>query len=129
MPDLSVKDQLGITRFKFQVENGVVYKTVHYFLMVTSQKKLFPQEEEGLLDAKWFNFDEAMKALEYDTDQEVVWRGLERISGKKLPMPKVSKKKRGFDGGHRGSVKRGRRQMKGSEKPGSVARKSTKIHS
>lgn len=78
--DLSVKNQLGVTRFRFQAETAVVHKTVHYFLMTTNQKDLTPQQEEGLLEAVWFPVDEAIRQLEYDTDKEIVQRGKERIT-------------------------------------------------
>lgn len=81
LTDLSVKNQLGVTRFKFQVEDAVVHKTVHYFLMTTNQYRLTPQAEEGLLEAKWFPIDEAIKQLAYDTDQEIVSRAKERLLG------------------------------------------------
>ena len=85
LKDLSVKNQLGVTRFKFQAEETVVHKTVHYFLMTTTQKELTPQAEEALLDAKWFTFSEALSSLEYDTDQEVVRRAEEVLTGTKRP--------------------------------------------
>lgn len=83
--DLSVKNQLGVTRFKFQAENALVYKTVHYFLMVTQQKQLQPQVEEGLLEAAWFPIEEAITNLEYDTDQDIVGRARDRLRGETLP--------------------------------------------
>ncbi len=85
LTDLLVKDQLGVTRFKFQAEDAIVYKTVHYFLMTTQQKQLTAQAEEGLLEAAWFPLDEAIALLEYDTDQAIVQRAKERILG--LPSP------------------------------------------
>ncbi|MEX2055252.1 MAG: NUDIX domain-containing protein [Candidatus Andersenbacteria bacterium] len=81
LTDLSVKNQLGVTRFRFQVEDALVYKTVHYFLMITQQKTLTPQADEGLLEAAWFPIEEAIKALEYDTDQDIVQRALARVTG------------------------------------------------
>lgn len=81
LTDLSVRDQLGVTRFKFQAEEALVFKTVHYFLMTTGQKQLTPQAEEGLLAATWFPIDEAIKKLEYDTDQDIVKRAKEKITG------------------------------------------------
>lgn len=80
--DLSVKDELGVTRFTFQAEEALVKKTVHYFLMLTQQKQLTPQTEEGLLAAAWFPIDEAIQALAYDTDQMIVSRARERLTGK-----------------------------------------------
>jgi len=79
--DLSIKDQLGVTRFAFQAEDALVKKTVHYFLMVTNQKQLIPQAEEGMIDAQWFSFDEAIKNLAYDTDQEIVAKAKAKITG------------------------------------------------
>lgn len=79
--DLSVKNQLGISRFTFQAEGTLVAKTVHYFLMITQQKSLTPQAEEGLLRAEWFPIEEAIKELAYDTDQEIVTRALEQLRG------------------------------------------------
>lgn len=81
--DLSVKNELGVTRFKFQAETAMVYKTVHYFLMLTNQKHLAPQVEEGLLEAQWFPIDEAIRILPYDTDQEIVRRAEVVLTGKK----------------------------------------------
>lgn len=81
--DVSVKDQLGITRFTFQAEEALVRKTVHYFLMTTGQKKLMPQAEERFLDAAWFPIDVAIRTLEYDTDQEIVARAKEKLTGER----------------------------------------------
>ena len=89
--DLSVKDELGVTRFKFQAETALVYKTVHYFLMVTNQKILSPQTEEGLLEAKWFPIDEAVSALAYDTDQDIVLRAREVLLGRNEPRARPAK--------------------------------------
>jgi len=87
--ELSVKNQLGVTRFKFQVEDAVVYKTVHYFLMVTQQKQLQPQLEEGLLEAAWFPIETAIEQLEYDTDQDIVRRARDRLRGETLPSRRL----------------------------------------
>lgn len=79
--DLSVKNELGVTRFKFQAETALVLKTVHYFLMLTNQKTLTPQAEEGLLEAQWFPIDEAVPMLAYDTDKDIVARAREILTG------------------------------------------------
>lgn len=76
---LTVKNQLGVSRFAFQAEQVLVRKTVHYFLMFTQQKQLTPQHEEGLLEAAWFPIDEAIQVLAYDTDQEIVRRAGQRL--------------------------------------------------
>jgi ADP-ribose pyrophosphatase YjhB (NUDIX family) len=85
LTDLSVKNELGVTRFRFQAETAVVHKTVHYFLMLTNQKNLTPQIEEGLLEARWFPIDDAIRALAYDTDQDIVLRAREVLLGRDGP--------------------------------------------
>lgn len=82
LSDLTVKNQLGVTRFTFQAEGTLVAKTVHYFLMLTQQEQLTAQQEEGLLEAAWFSIDEAIDNLAYDTDQEIVRRAKERLLGR-----------------------------------------------
>jgi ADP-ribose pyrophosphatase YjhB (NUDIX family) len=83
--DLSVKDQLGVTRFSFQAEEALVQKTVHYFLMTTQQTQLTPQKEEDLIDATWQPFAKAVQMLAYDTDQDMVLRAQQRLTGKTPP--------------------------------------------
>ena len=85
LKDLSVKDQLGVARFTFQAEDALVRKTVHYFLMTTTQKNLLPQKEESFLDAAWFPIDVAMATLEYDTDQKIVSTAKEKLTGQRNP--------------------------------------------
>lgn len=88
LTDLSVKDQLGVTRYAFQAEGALIRKTVHYFLMTTQQKKLTPQQEEHFLDAKWVPIDEAMRLLAYETDQETVSRAAAKLTGQPNPKRK-----------------------------------------
>ena len=85
--EMEVKEQLGTTRFVFQAETALVKKTVHYFLMVTEQKELVPQAEEGFIDAGWFPIDVAIDMLEYDTDQDIVSKAKAILEGK---VPAVS---------------------------------------
>lgn len=81
LSDLSVKNELGITRYTFQAESAVVRKKVHYFLMLTQQKQLTPQAEEGILAAEWMPIDKAVEMLEYETDKEIVRRARQRLVG------------------------------------------------
>lgn len=100
--DLSVKDQLGVTRFSFQAEGTLVKKTVHYFLMITQQKQLTPQAAEGLIEANWFSFDEAIKNLAYDTDQMIVAKAKAKLTGQATPHPRHGRgPRRGYPRIHR----------------------------
>lgn len=78
---LSVKDQLGVTRYSFQAEEALVKKTVHYFLMTTDQKRLTPQIEENLIAAAWHPIDEAITCLEYDSDKNIMAKAREKLTG------------------------------------------------
>jgi len=82
---LSLKSQLGVTKYSFQAENALVKKKVHYFLMATNQRKLTPQAEEGLIDAAWAPIDKAIELLAYDTDQEIVARARQKLLGHRPP--------------------------------------------
>ncbi|HLC49460.1 MAG TPA: NUDIX hydrolase [Candidatus Andersenbacteria bacterium] len=86
--DLVVKEQLGTTQFVFQAEDVLVKKTVHYYLMVTEQAELKPQEEEGFVEAKWFPISVAITMLEYDTDQDIVAKAQVILEGKTTFVPK-----------------------------------------
>ena len=89
--DLIVKEQLGTTRFVFQAEQALVKKTVHYFLMVTTQQELHPQHEEGFLEAGWFPLGLASTMLEYDTDQNIVAKAQQILEGKPMPQKPFTK--------------------------------------
>lgn len=83
--ELTVRQQLGTTRFVFQAEEALVKKTVHYFLMITTQQELKPQAEEGFIDAGWFPIGVAITMLEYDTDQDIVAKAQAILEGKPMP--------------------------------------------
>lgn len=121
---LSIKEQLGITRYSFQTEEALIRKTVHYFLMTTSQKKLTPQKEEYLIDAIWQPIDEAINQLEYDTDKNIVAKAREKLTGQ--PAKKI------VSSGQQRSRNKGRSQQpysKGNNKPSSNRQgPSTRIH-
>lgn len=90
---LSIKEQLGITRYSFQAEDALIRKTVHYFLMTTSQKRLTPQTEEYLIDAQWQPIDEAIDQLEYDTDKQIVAKAREKLTGQPAPNFRPAKRR------------------------------------
>ncbi|OGY34483.1 MAG: hypothetical protein A3D99_03235 [Candidatus Andersenbacteria bacterium RIFCSPHIGHO2_12_FULL_45_11] len=85
---LTVREQLGITKFVFQAEEALVKKTVHYFLMVTVNAQLQPQAEEGFVEAGWFPIGVAITMLEYDTDQDIVAKAQAILEGKPMPEKK-----------------------------------------
>ncbi len=86
--DVTVREQLGITRFVFQAEEALVKKTVHYFLMTTENAQLQPQAEEGFSEAGWFPIGVAITMLEYDTDQDIVSKAQAILEGKPMPEKK-----------------------------------------
>ncbi len=92
--ELTVKELLGTTRFVFQAEEALVKKTVHYYLMITEQVELKPQEEEGFIDAGWFPISVAITMLEYDTDQEIVAKAQMILEGKTTLIPKKKSSRR-----------------------------------
>lgn len=100
---LAIRDQLGVTRYSFQAEGALVKKTVHYFLLVTDQKRLTPQQEEGLTEAKWEPIDQAINLLAYETDKSIVERAREKLTGQRATPRRM---------GGRHTVSTSRRSMK-----------------
>ncbi len=94
--ELTLREQLGTTRFVFQAEKALVKKTVHYYLMETSQVALHPQEEEGFIDAGWFPISVAITMLEYDTDQEIVAKAQVILEGATSHIPKKKSPRKGI---------------------------------
>ena len=62
--------------------------------MTTSQKKLIPQAEEFFVDAAWFPIYVAITMLEYDTDQDIVAKAREKLTGEKAPIKKAGTRAR-----------------------------------
>ncbi len=57
--------KLPVIRYMYQ-RNGLISKTVHYFLFKSAGTELLkPQKEEGLHDAKYIDLDEAIKTIGY----------------------------------------------------------------
>lgn len=63
--DLTLLGPLSPIRYTYK-RNGVVHKTVHYFLF-QSKTRTHPivQKEEGIQEAKWVAIDEAMNIIGY----------------------------------------------------------------
>lgn len=70
------KEEVGISKLRFLADfdkihyfyhhNGLISKTVHYFLfLATGREKLKPQKEEGVSEARWFNLSDTLKIIGY----------------------------------------------------------------
>ena len=65
LTDLSLVNPLKPISYFYQ-KDGLIHKTVHYFLFETKEKdKLLSQKEEGISEAKWCSFDQAEKIIGY----------------------------------------------------------------
>lgn len=63
--DLTLINTLGSVEYVFK-RKELVKKTVHYFLFRSRKKaKLTPQQEEGISQAKWYSFSQALKISGY----------------------------------------------------------------
>lgn len=72
-----IGEEVGITTLKFikglasvdylyKWEGNLIKKTVHYFLFENGgYEKLIPQTKEGIMDVKWFPFQEAVSLVGY----------------------------------------------------------------
>ncbi len=63
---LRLMGNLKPVKYFYRWEGKLVHKTVDYFLFTSSdQEKLKPQREEGILDAKWWEWNKAKEIIGY----------------------------------------------------------------
>ncbi|MBI1869448.1 NUDIX domain-containing protein [Candidatus Gottesmanbacteria bacterium] len=80
--------------YKYTWRGNLVDKTVHYYLFeATGDETPYPQKEEGIQEAKWFAYDEALMMIGYKkTNEPVLQKVKELISSRQDPKKKSFKK-------------------------------------
>ncbi len=68
-----------VSVYWFRRKNGVVEKTVHYFLVRFKSKKLYLSQEHD--SAKWLTYKEAHRLLRHQNDYDLLNLAREKIEG------------------------------------------------
>jgi len=79
--NLAIKDKLDKIHFFYRKEGKLIYMTTHVFLKeaLGNTEALKPENSEGIVDAKWFTKDEALKLIEYKDTERLFAMGLEKL--------------------------------------------------
>jgi 8-oxo-dGTP pyrophosphatase MutT (NUDIX family) len=75
-----IKEKLGDSRYVFTYNGEKIFKVVVMFLMEYKSGELVHQQEE-LLDAKWFDPEDALVVLSFSKDKVLLKKALEMRHG------------------------------------------------
>jgi len=72
LTDLRLGEKLDKLHFFYRKEGKLIFMTTYVFLIeaLGDSGALIPEDSEGIVDAKWFDHEEALKLIEYkDTER------------------------------------------------------------
>ncbi len=81
---LKLGEKLDKLHFFYRKDGKLIFMTTHVFLMeaMGDSDALIPGDSEGIIDAKWFSEDEALKLIEYRDTERLFRLGLSKINAK-----------------------------------------------
>lgn len=65
---------IGDSSYEFKTSDGVISKTVHWYLMNADSYYSKPQREEFFTDSGYYKFHEAIYLLKYDNERSILER-------------------------------------------------------
>jgi 8-oxo-dGTP pyrophosphatase MutT (NUDIX family) len=87
-----VAEETGLTQFKlgekldklhffYRKEGKLIFMTTHVYLMeaLGDTDAVIPEDSEGIVDAKWFDSEEALGLIEYRDTQRLFRLGLDKL--------------------------------------------------
>ncbi|HEX3082253.1 MAG TPA: NUDIX domain-containing protein [Candidatus Saccharimonadia bacterium] len=82
---LRLGEKLDKLHFFYRKEGKLIFMTTHVFLMeaLGDTDAIVPEDSEGIVDAKWFSAEEALKLIEYRDTERLFRLGLEKL--RKVP--------------------------------------------
>lgn len=79
LTNLTLLRKLGVIEYFFR-KNGLIKKTVHYFLFrSTGRQKLKPQRKEGISAAKWVSLEEFASIIGYPNTNRPLFETVQKI--------------------------------------------------
>lgn len=75
--DAQIITYIGSTNFDFYAEEGIINKTVHWFLMKADSFNSRPQKEEGFKDSGYYKYHEAYHLLKFDNERDMLEKAYE----------------------------------------------------
>ena len=78
--DAEIVKYIGKTQYTLKCNEGVVNKTVHWYLMVTQSFDCKPQAEEYFVDAGFYKQHEAFYLLKFHDEKQMMKRAFEEYN-------------------------------------------------
>lgn len=75
---------VGETNFNFHVDNKLIKKTVHWFLMQADSFYTKPQREEGFVDSGYYKYHEAYYLLKFDNERDMLEKAYEEYKKRRF---------------------------------------------
>jgi 8-oxo-dGTP diphosphatase len=84
LKELKVLDRLDRIHFFYRREGKLIFMTTYVFLMeaIGDTDSLTPGDSEGIVDAKWFDFNEAIELIEYKDTERLFRLGMSKLKSK-----------------------------------------------
>jgi 8-oxo-dGTP pyrophosphatase MutT (NUDIX family) len=81
LTEFKLGDKLDKLHFFYRKEGKLIFMTTHVYLMeaVGDTDAVIPEDSEGIVDAKWFDADEALGLIEYKDTERLFRLGLSKI--------------------------------------------------
>lgn len=70
--DIEIKGYMGSSQYQFNGREGMVNKTVHWYLMRSFSFYTKPQREEFFIDAGYYKFYEAYHLVKFKDEREML---------------------------------------------------------
>lgn len=68
----SIVKYIGKSQYSFSIQNDVVEKDVHWFLMTANSYYSKPQREEYFVDSGYYKFHEAYHLLKFSNERQIL---------------------------------------------------------
>ena len=72
--EASIVKYIGVSEYTFNIQNDVVEKDVHWFLMSANSYHSRPQREEYFVDSGYYKYHEAYHLLKFSNEKQILER-------------------------------------------------------
>lgn len=74
----NIKQYIGMVHYTYKnlKGDGIIYKTVHWYLMETDTMLAFPQKKEGFIEASFVHIDRVRELIRYEDEKKILDKAL-----------------------------------------------------
>ena len=78
---IKIREKLDKINFFYRMNGKLIFMTTHVYLMeaIKGSDDLVPENSEGIVDARWFPAEEAVKIIAYKQTEQLFRLGLEKL--------------------------------------------------